>query len=342
MSRNRALLAAALSLSVLFCHSSFAQQGLQAPRPVVSPQPPQPVNAAGDALEGVVTLRYSVLADGTPANIRVVDVLPSSIDSGPTLEAFGGWEFLPASRDGTAIDWHNNETKIVFRSRGGASPTADAFAAGYTEVASLLEAGEYDDALAASRNLIAEHASRLSELGLALVQQAIIFDESDDAYSALGPLQAATDPEVPMLNGVELYAAVQLRLQVEQSLSHTREAIQSYKRLTRALGPKDTNPIKMQGDGLMRLWDEEPLLAVFGRIDDGTWRYDLGRPLFYVDGIEGRITTLDAECDTRRISIDFDPDADYSLAPASFGSCTLFIHGDNGTKFQLIEALPQP
>jgi hypothetical protein len=178
----------------------------------------------------------------------------------------------------------------------------------------------------------------MSELGLALVQNAFIHRELGDWYSALGPLQMATDPQLPMLSGVELFPALQLRMSVEQNLSRTQDALESYKRLARAVGGQD-QALAQQGEAMANAWEQAPLLEVKGRIDDGSWRLDAGRRFFFIDGIDGRITTIDAECDTRRLSREFDPSADYQL-PTSFGDCTLFLHGDDGTRFSLIEALP--
>jgi hypothetical protein len=320
-----------------FCQAGFAQD-LIAPQPITSPQPPQPTNATGQVIDGWVTVRYSVLANGTPANVRVANVMPPSIDPAPTLASFSEWRFTPGTRDGSAIDWHNNEIKVTYRSQGGMSPTADAFAASYAAISDQMESEDYEAALAASDQLIASNASRMSELGLALVQNAFIHRELGDWYSALGPLQMATDPQLPMLSGVELYPALQLRMSVEQNLSRTQDALESYKRLARAVGGQD-QALAQQGEAMANAWEQAPLLEVKGRIDDGSWRLDAGRRFFFIDGIDGRITTIDAECDTRRLSLEFDPSADYQL-PTSFGDCTLFLHGDDGTRFSLIEALP--
>lgn len=338
MMKNRGPQAALFAVLAIVCQISLAQS-LVAPQPITSSQPPQPTNASGQLIDGWVTIRYSVLADGTTANVRALNVVPPTIDAEPVLRAAEQWIFAPGTRDGAAIDWHNNETRVVFRSQGGGSPTADAFAEAYAEVGSLLEGGDHERALAASQTLIAEDAARLSEIGLALVQQALIHVEREDYHSALAPLQMATDPRVPMLDGVQLFTALQLRMQVEQNLSHTHEAIQSYQRLTKGIGPNEPNQLQPQGDLLMRVWEEEPMLAVSGRIDNGSWRFDVERPFFYIAAIDGNIATIEAECETQRIALPFDPDADYQL-PESFGACTLFVQGDEGTTFSLVEALP--
>jgi hypothetical protein len=335
---SRASKTALISIAILFCQPGFAQN-LLSPRPVVSPQPPQPTNAAGQAVEGWVTVRYTVGANGVPADVYVIDAMPPGIDTGPTLETFADWKFTPGTSAGSAINWYNNQTRIVFRTEGGSSPTADAFATGYAQIGELLESGDARAALSASETLIADNASRLSELGLALVQNAVIQTELDAPFAALAALRMATDPHVPMLGGAELYGAVKLRLELEQQLSHTQEAIRSYRRLEKAIGNQDAD-LDQQGKTLIQLWDLAPLLEVYGRIDGGRWQFDAGRRFFYLDKIEGgSLSTIDAECDTRKLTLEFDPNVDYQL-PESFGACTLVLHGDNGTRFSLVEALP--
>lgn len=324
---------------------ALAQSGLIAPRPMTSPQPPQPTNAAGLTTDGWVTVRYSVLADGTPANVRAINQMPPSIDTAPTLETFGRWTFFPGSQNGQAIDWHNNETIVVFRSQGGLADGPGSFRENYAAILSTLDAEEPDpetlrDALAANRTLLSEHAVTLGEIGLALLQTAVIHNLAQNPHEALAPIQMATDPRVPMLSHVELFPAVRLRIEVENALGRTREAFESFNRLRLGLGTTEPSQEFLGfGRTLQINLATQGLLEVKGRIGEQPWRYDASRPFFYLDGIEGEIRTIDLECDTRRLSIEFDAEADYQL-PDSLGDCTVFVGGAPGTTFSFNEALP--
>jgi len=58
--------------------------------------------------------RYSVLADGTTADVRVVDAMPAGLDLLSAVTAAQAWTFEPATVDDEPIDWHNNLAVIVF------------------------------------------------------------------------------------------------------------------------------------------------------------------------------------------------------------------------------------
>ena len=100
---------------VAMSNAAMAQQGLVAPQPANQAQPPLPTNTAGRPTEGWAVVRYSVLADGTTSNVRVVDIVPPRATTQGTMTAVAGWTFTPGTEDGEAIDWHNNESVIAFR-----------------------------------------------------------------------------------------------------------------------------------------------------------------------------------------------------------------------------------
>jgi hypothetical protein len=226
-----------------------AQDEFAAPRPLTSPLPPQPTNARGVPVEGWVTIRYSVLANGTPSNVRAVNFMPPSIDPAPTIATVSQWTFSPGLRDGQPIDWHNTETVVTFRSQGGTGDDPAAFEQSYAAIAALIEADPVANAAAAleaNQSLLNESTTRLAELGLGLVQNAIIHVGRDDLLAALEPMRMATDPRVPILSGTELFPALQLRMQIERELGRVGEARASHARLAKGLGQTDVDPVFVQ------------------------------------------------------------------------------------------------
>ena len=75
--------------------AALAQSELIAPRSLISPLPPAPTNARNVPVEGYVTVRYTVLADGKAVNVRAIDAMPPSIDPAPTIATVGTWTFAP-------------------------------------------------------------------------------------------------------------------------------------------------------------------------------------------------------------------------------------------------------
>jgi hypothetical protein len=350
LNKIKVLSALLLVTSIAASGSASAQSKLVAPRATASPQPAQPTNASGNPVEGWVTIRYSVRADGTPTDIRAVNHMPPTIDPAPAVATFEQWRFTPGTSDGEAIDWHNNETVIVFRAPAGVVTALPEFETEYARIADMVaaevDAGEpdltvYDRAAAANQQLLNEYAVTLADLGIALGQGAFIEIGRSNWNAALEPVQMATDRRVPMLSGPDLFPTLQLRMQIETQLGRKREALVSYERLARGLGRDEPDEFAAVGDALRRDVEESEFNPVSGRIDnDGSWRFDADRPYFYIQDIEGSIDTIDAECDTRRISLDFSEELDYQL-PATLGRCVVFVKGDPGTTFQFIEVLEQ-
>ena len=337
-----------LSLAILVTAAAAsgiasAQQGLVAPRPLTSPQPPQPTNAAGTPVEGWVTVRYSVGADGKPSGVHAVDVMPPTIDPAPTVAAVSGWTFSPGLQNGRPIDWHNSETVVTFRLQSGPEASSPEFSDRYGAIAEMLAADPIDFAAAnaASQALIGAHSTRLADLGLALTQAAVIHYEAKDPHSALAAMRRATDPRVPMLGGTELFPAVQLRLQLENDLGRIDDALETYGRLAKGLGPRASDAVFAQlGAELRMKSSDDEFLAISGRLDGGSWRIDADRRYFFLSDVEnGSVNTIVAECDTRRIELPFDPDDNYGL-PDGFGNCTLFVEGAPGTTFYFVAVLP--
>jgi hypothetical protein len=319
-----------------------AQGVLHEPRALTSPLPPAPVNARNVPTEGYVTVRYSVLADGKPTDVRAIDFMPPSIDPAPTVATVSSWTFAPGTRNGQPIEWHNGETVVVFRSTAGVEGDNAAFQERYAAIEMMLAADpvDYPAALAASESLLSEHSTQLSEIGVAMVQSAIIQIGAGTLNSALQRLRMATDPRVPMLSGTELKPALELRMRLEGELGRVGDALASHERLMKGLGPGNGDAeFTTIGQELRTKASTEEFLEVRGRIVSDSWRIDPMRRLFFIPRVEGTIRTIVAECDTRRIEIPFNSEDDYSL-PDALGDCTIFVEGDRNTDFSFVEVLP--
>jgi hypothetical protein len=309
---------------------------------LTSPLPAAPVNARNVPVEGYVTVRYSVLADGKPTDVRAVDFMPPTIDPAPTVATVGTWTFAPGTRSGQAIDWHNNETVVVFRSTAGAESDNSGFQERYAAIEMMLAADpvDYAAALAASESLLGEYSTRLADTGLAMVQSAIIQIGAGTLNSALSRLRMATDPRVPMLSGTELKPALELRMRLEGELGRVGDALASHDRLAKGYGPNGGDAeFASMGEEFRAKASTEQFLEVRGRIVNDSWRIEPSRRLFFIPRVEGTIRTIVAECDTRRIEIPFNSEDDYNL-PDALGDCTIFVQGDRNTDFSFVEALP--
>jgi len=316
-----------------------AQAELAPPRALTQTQPPQSTNAIGEPVDGWAIVRYSVLANGTTANVRVIETVPPSMDEDPIVSAVETWTFEPGTEDGDAVDWHNGESIVNFGSGDPGQPS-DAFNTAYDSIVTLTEEQLFTQALDASLTLLNEQATAQVELGLAVGQLATINFLGDNPHRALRYLQLVTDERITVLPLEELFTALQLKLNVETSLGRVKEALKTYEWIAAGLDPEAADPFASVAGQLRNHWENTQFLEIKGEVGNKPWRFDIGRRYFYIDNVNGEIDSLDIECDRRRLSVDFQADADYQL-PESFGACTVFVYGTPGTEFSYIAVLPQ-
>jgi hypothetical protein len=339
---KQGLLHAILSATVLGTTvPSLAQTVLTPPSPVTQGQPDTARNIVGIPVEGWAIVRYSVLQDGRTSHVRVVESVPPSLDIDGIAEAAQGWTFQAATSDGAAIDWHNGESIVAFGATDSTvTEPSPEFLSAYDAIVGMIDTDRFTEALEASSALLNEQATSRIELGLAMAQLASINILGDNPHRALRYLRLATDRRVPSLPLQDLFPALQLKLRVETELGRWREALITYDWIAAGLDPDAPNPFIDVANMLQGQWDNAEFLEISAFIGDTPWRYDIGRRYFYVDKVNGAIDSIDVECDTRRLTIDFQADADYQL-PEAFGDCTLFVNGTPGTSFSYIGVLPK-
>ncbi|MDX1562102.1 MAG: energy transducer TonB [Gammaproteobacteria bacterium] len=337
--QRAACLAAILVTSTGIGHLAFAQDGAVAPQPVAQPQPDELRNILGTPVEGWVVVRYTVLADGTTADISIVEAMPPMIDTRAVAESVARWTFTPGMRDGEAVDWPNNESVVIVRLPSAPDEASEEFVTAYQEIGALIESQSYDEALQQGQRLLRETSVMLEETALALAQASVAYFGSEQLHEAHRVITAATDPRVDVLVGEDLLIGLQLRFQIETHLGRVNEALVTHRRIAELIGPDQEDPYAAAASQLDENWRTAEIIQTLGHIGDEPWNISADRRTFTISMVDGNIDSIDVECDARRISLDFQQDVEWQL-PESWGDCELFVNGDSGTDFSFFHLLP--
>ncbi len=86
--------------------------------PQVRIEPEYPPGARARRIEGWVTVRFDVAADGSTRNIVVVESKPARLFDRETLRAVGGWKYSPKIQDGKPVERKGIQMRIVFELDG--------------------------------------------------------------------------------------------------------------------------------------------------------------------------------------------------------------------------------
>jgi hypothetical protein len=306
------------------------------PAPVEAEQPELPPSRLGIPPEGWVIVRYSVLADGSTANVRIVDMMPSTLPERPISVAVEGWTFEPATSNGTAIEWHNNEAVMIFDPEMVPNEPRPPFVAGYREVETMLQEGENEDALRQSRRLVDIDSNRLAEFGVALVQNArinMLFGNQHEAYESI---RRATYLGLGLLADSELVVALEYRNTLELGLGDVVAALETFAR-RQELGAVPENDRMARSVGAIRSGlTSEAAIAVQGKMLGDEWPHALYRRTFAIGDLEGDLSQVNVECDRQTAELEYSETSEWSL-PESWGACMVYVTGRGDTEFVLYE-----
>ncbi len=88
-----------------------------APRPlqfVSGPDPVYPAAARAAGVQGQVTIRYDVTAEGAVVNLRVVEAVPVGVFEEAALATIAQWRFEPPMVDGRSVSLRDRVSTLRF------------------------------------------------------------------------------------------------------------------------------------------------------------------------------------------------------------------------------------
>lgn len=315
---------------------AVAQDDASRPQLLEGAEPEAPTNAAGVPLEGWVKVHYSVLANGTTSDVRVVDVVPPQLDTDDVVSAVEEWKFTPATIGGEAVDWHNNESMVVFDAESVPFEPSPLFAQAYADVTQLIEQEDFEGAIEANESLLENQTMRLNEIGLAEIQAAILLAATSNLHDAYEAVLRSTDPEVVTLQGPQLAVALRQRFNMELQLGRFASSLETYDRLAAIEVLSDQDDVKVRADKVREALQAGAAITVKGRVGGAPWSYAPTNRTFSFTGVEGSIRNLQLECNRRKTELEFSEDVEWSI-PQSWGDCMLFVDGRRDTSFTLVE-----
>lgn len=312
-----------------------------APAPKEQAAPEIPVNPQFRfPLEGWVTVRYTVKADGSTDDVRVVDVAPIGYaGEKAAVEAVEDWTFEPARVDGEPVDWYNNVSAVVFDAEGEAT-ASDPFIQGYMGIVQQLQQGEVEAARTRLDGL-RPNATRLVEIGLIEMQAAAVLAGTGDVSGAYEAIRRATDERVPVLEGEDLAGALIVRYDIERELGYFGNALETYERIVSLVELPDDDPVAASAALIRQAVDSGAAIMIPGQVNREPWVHEPTWRTFSLTEVDGDVRGIDLECNRRKTTLEYVADTDWSI-PQSWGDCVVAVNARRNTSFKLVEFPPLP
>ena len=316
--------------------------------PIERMNPSYPTRALQHGNEGWVMLSFVVSETGEVEEPMIEDSSGVEAFEGAALEAISKWRYTPATVNGKPVAQSMVKSRILFALEGPAKGVTREFQSSYRKIRDLLDAGDYTAAKPLLDEIETEGRHNLYEDALfwALKYGYLEGVQSGDDAEKLRALELALGHQDDSLLPADTFIAAAQRLYVLQvravdfsaaraTFERLRDSAYAKRSSQHARAVAELTPAYEQ---IERVIAGPAPLRVKGEIGDHAyWVHDLMRRSFSMADVNGHVEALDVRCERGTRRYDTYPTDDAWVVPESWGKCGLYIAGERGTTFTLVE-----
>lgn len=320
--------------------------------PIERASPKYPGDALVKSIEGWVLVNYTVKTDGKVSDLMVLDSSPVGIFEAAALEAVGSWTFKPALRNGEPIAQVNTKTNLSFTIASNFRGASSKFARLYNKAVKAIKREDLDKAA----RLIAE----IEEVGTRSeyenshfnILQGDYFRLRKEPHTAIRFYKRATTARERLihvnLRGKFLKALFNLQIDVGDLWG----ALVTYDLIKTSTKIRADDPIHQTAGAILAHLQGNDIIVRSGQISDPCntcsqtephWSHVLYRRSFSLDVTEGAISRFKLYCGFDWTERFLEAGRRYQVeeliefSTANPGTCDLYLFGDSGTRFNLLE-----
>jgi TonB family protein len=337
---NFQVLAATEQIKQLPCHSSenkLDNEVIQATA-IKKVAPKYPINAARNNQEGWVRLSFVVKEDGSVDLPIIEDSSGIKSFEKAAKKAVKAWKFDPATRGGKTIEQCQNSVQLSFKMNKTSKGASRRFVKQYREILQLIDDKKLEEAKYALAEFEQKPRQNFYEDKFFFSLKAIYFQALGDNRQELANLRKLIPSGKDYLpKGSYVYSiarAFQLAL-LNNELSSNLYFYDKLKQFD--ADHEKIAELTPYIDKINTIINSSEHIFVAAQINErDNWNHYLARKSFTFTNIEGQLDSVDIRCDNHFSSYAIDSEKQWKI-PASWGKCQLFVKGEQGAKFNLIE-----
>jgi len=314
--------------------------------------PQYPEREARKGVEGWVDVSFVISPEG------VVDDLIVDASSGrktfenETLRSVRKWRYEPATLDGKPVEQCHTKVRIIFalehkRTKRGARSR---FKKEYAKASAFLEQGELEEAKQTIDEIEKEHVTTLYESSRVWILRAMVSEKEGDTSKQLDSLTRAISGENVYVEKNVYLGALSKTLGLELDLKHYADALGTIERLKKLDlddgMAKRLDQLKIEIEAIRA---DERVIAIDATIGEsreehdgaGTWRHTLLRRTTGIEDISGTLERVELRCEWHRVKAKPAKDRAWRIPP-EWGDCSIYVIGEPGSTFQLLEYTTAP
>lgn len=305
--------------------------------PIQRIDPRYPIDAARSGQEGWVVVSYVIGKDGTVNSAVVDESSNGKVFNRATLRAIKQWKFEPTTVNGKAIEQCKNNVRMEFTLASDKKGARRTFVRKYNDAVEFIDNKSFIEA----RELI----DKLHKGGSwNLYEDAWLHSLEAEYYRNTGELNKEYDVLTSLSYGNSDYLGKSQTLRALARLFQLTVDKKYYKSALRAarlvkkiddkklLFPKLVTTVNQ----IEQFLKEGDNYLVNGTLESGVWNYYLARNSFSFSGDTSHLRKLDIRCDNKHLTYKVEDKSVWNI-PESYGSCSIYVYGEEGSTVNLIE-----
>jgi len=311
--------------------------------PILHDPPKYPISALRRHIEGWVVVRFSVLEDGTTADIEVVDTNVEDLFEEAAIRAASAWTYRPATRDGKPTTQYNKTARLLFIVKGQDNIVSKQFQNTYKKALLRIKDGDMATAKDLIGKLDATEKRLLAEVCYLDVLKARYFEKEGDKKKANRHVERALVIADDVVSK-NIYVYLLKRSVVNNGLlNNYQKSLKRYATLLevdRHLAADD--PIHDFAKRVKQELNGQNYITSSGELADcnhcksPVWRRRLNRNHFSIDQVVGTVNEIKIVCQSGTVLVAYDQDTVWSINK-NWGECFLRVYGEAGTTLRLLE-----
>lgn len=312
-------------------------------KPVKRTAPNYPSSELRKRQQGWVDLNYVVTKEGTVVEPVVEASSGSHAFERAALQTVKRWRYEPALLDGEPIQQCKTRVRISFALEGAETGVSQRFYRTYRKIDKALDQGEVDSAILKLEDAFQLNGLTLGELSWLWTLKARIAGVQGDREQQVIAVRRALAVPSKLIPDKQRAGLLTTRVALEIRENNFAAALDAYAEL-KAIKGADTSKLDPAVDSIHALVGSDQLLVSAAEIGGdrscetcaSQWRYRPMRRAIEITDINGTLGNLELRCEWQRYVDEAREDVAWEI-PASWGECSVVVHGEAGSTFKLVE-----
>ena len=305
--------------------------------------PVYPISEERNGNEAWVEVSYVIDVDGSVAHALIVGSSGGRHFEDEVLKTLKKWKYQPAMSNSKAIVQCNNDIRFTFgistNDVAHKSGARKGFIRKYKKVIKQISANNLKKA-----DILLTELRKTRKWNL--YEDAWYRLAKSEYYAAIGDQQQELDYLIQAVYfGMDDYLPKESRLDAQSRIftlqlmfKQYADALITYERIKkRNSDSKLVTELQPYVEKINAINNSEQFIRVAATLNEQNfWTHKLLRSSFGFNAIKGRVNKMDIRCKNKRTIFRIKEEQVWTI-PSSWGQCTLYIDGESGSQFTLIE-----